>query len=135
MRYFFAVMRFIVTSIVVVLLVLLLAGCTVGPKYIKPAVPTTPTYKEEAPGTFKESDQWQPGTQQAGRADRRFQPEPKSSGSALPRSSCSDSLQSGLTVSDYLYCAKRQLCQEFGLLAELSVEDPTVQQGRFRAAL
>jgi len=60
MRYFFAVMRFIVTSIVVVLLVLLLAGCTVGPKYIKPAVPTTPTYKEEAPGTFKESDQWQP---------------------------------------------------------------------------
>jgi NodT family efflux transporter outer membrane factor (OMF) lipoprotein len=60
MRYFFAVMRFIVTSIVAVLLVLLLAGCTVGPKYIKPAVPATPTYKEEAPGSFKESDQWQP---------------------------------------------------------------------------
>ncbi len=60
MRYFFAVMRFIVTSIVAVLLVLLLAGCTVGPKYIKPAVPTTPTYREEAPGSFKESDQWQP---------------------------------------------------------------------------
>src|ERR1700731_1786718 len=60
MRCFFAVMRFIVTSIVAVLLVLLLAGCTVGPKYVKPAVPTTPTYKEEAPGSFKESDQWQP---------------------------------------------------------------------------
>ncbi len=60
MRYFFAVMRFILTSIVALLLVLLLAGCTVGPKYIKPAVPTTPTYKEEAPGSFKESDQWQP---------------------------------------------------------------------------
>jgi len=29
MRYFFAVMRFIVTSIVALLLVLLLAGCTV----------------------------------------------------------------------------------------------------------
>jgi len=60
MRCFFAVMRFIVTSIVAALLVLLLAGCTVGPKYIKPAVPTTPAYKEEAPGSFKESDQWQP---------------------------------------------------------------------------
>src|SRR5258708_2578709 len=60
MRYFFAVMRFIVTSIVAVLLVLLLAGCTVGPKYVKPAVPATPTYKEEAPGSFRESDQWQP---------------------------------------------------------------------------
>src|SRR5229473_3910277 len=60
MRYFFAVMRFIVTSIVAVLLVLLLAGCTVGPKYIKPAVPTTPTYREEAPGSFKWSDPWQP---------------------------------------------------------------------------
>ncbi len=60
MRYFFAVMRFIVTSIVAVLLVLLLAGCTVGPKYVKPAAPATPTYKEEAPGSFRESDQWQP---------------------------------------------------------------------------
>ncbi len=60
MRYFFAVMRFIVTSIVALLLVLLLAGCTVGPKYVKPTVPTTPAYKEEAPGSFKESDQWQP---------------------------------------------------------------------------
>src|ERR1700730_11865919 len=60
MRCFFAVMRFIATSIVAVLLVLLLAGCTVGPKYVKPAVPTTPTYKKEAPGSFRESDQWQP---------------------------------------------------------------------------
>src|SRR5882762_7051312 len=54
MRYFLAVMRFIVTSIVALLLVLLLAGCTVGPKYVKPTVPTTPAYKEEAPGSFKE---------------------------------------------------------------------------------
>jgi NodT family efflux transporter outer membrane factor (OMF) lipoprotein len=53
-------MRFVLTSIVALLLVLLLAGCTVGPKYIKPTVPTTATYKEEAPGSFKESDQWQP---------------------------------------------------------------------------
>jgi NodT family efflux transporter outer membrane factor (OMF) lipoprotein len=60
MRYFFAVVRFIVTGIVALLLGLLLAGCTVGPKYIKPTVPMTATYKEEAPSSFKESDQWQP---------------------------------------------------------------------------
>jgi NodT family efflux transporter outer membrane factor (OMF) lipoprotein len=60
MRYFLAVIRLILTSIVALLLVLLLAGCTVGPKYIKPTVPATPAYKEEAPGSFKESDQWQP---------------------------------------------------------------------------
>jgi NodT family efflux transporter outer membrane factor (OMF) lipoprotein len=60
MRYAFAVARFILSSIVVLILVLLLAGCTVGPKYIKPTVPTTATYKEEAPSAFKESEQWQP---------------------------------------------------------------------------
>jgi len=53
-------MRFILAGIVALLLVLLLSGCTVGPKYIKPTVPTTPAYKEEAPVSFKESDQWQP---------------------------------------------------------------------------
>src|SRR3979490_804732 len=60
MRYFLAVVRFVVTGIIALLLGLLLAGCTVGPKYIKPNVPTTPAYKEEAPSSFKESDQWQP---------------------------------------------------------------------------
>jgi NodT family efflux transporter outer membrane factor (OMF) lipoprotein len=63
MRYFFAVIRFILTSIVVLLLMLLivaLEGCTVGPKYVRPTTPTTPTYKEEAPASFKESKQWQP---------------------------------------------------------------------------
>jgi NodT family efflux transporter outer membrane factor (OMF) lipoprotein len=60
MNYVLAVVRFILTGIVALLLVLLLAGCTVGPKYVKPTAPTTPTYKEEAPGSFKESDQWQP---------------------------------------------------------------------------
>src|SRR5712671_3618318 len=60
MRYFFAVVPFIVIGIVAVLLGLLLAGCTVGPRYIKPAVPMTTEYKEEAPGSFKGLDQWQP---------------------------------------------------------------------------
>jgi NodT family efflux transporter outer membrane factor (OMF) lipoprotein len=60
MRYFLAVVRFIVTGIVSLLPGLLLVGCTVGPKYIKPAVPTTPAYKEETPSSFKDSDQWHP---------------------------------------------------------------------------
>jgi hypothetical protein len=62
MKYVLAVVRFILTSIVALLLVLLivaLEGCTVGPKYVKPTVPTTPAYKEEVPGLFKESGQWQ----------------------------------------------------------------------------
>jgi NodT family efflux transporter outer membrane factor (OMF) lipoprotein len=63
MRYFLAVMRFVLTSIVALLLVLLivaLEGCTVGPKYVKPGVPTSANYKEETPASYKESDQWQP---------------------------------------------------------------------------
>jgi NodT family efflux transporter outer membrane factor (OMF) lipoprotein len=63
MRYIFAGMRLIVTGIVALLLVLLilaLEGCTVGPKYVKPTVPTTPAFKEETPASFKESRQWQP---------------------------------------------------------------------------
>ena len=60
MNYVLAIARFMLTGIVALILVLLLAGCTVGPKYVKPSVPTTPTYKEEPPGSFKESDQWQP---------------------------------------------------------------------------
>jgi hypothetical protein len=46
MRYFFPIVRFIVIGIVALLLGLLLAGCTVGPKYIKPTVPMTAAYKE-----------------------------------------------------------------------------------------
>jgi|GraSoi_2013_60cm_1033757.scaffolds.fasta_scaffold00438_1 NodT family efflux transporter outer membrane factor (OMF) lipoprotein len=60
MNYVLRVARFILTSIVVLILVLLIAGCTVGPKYVKPTAPTTPTYKEEPPAEFKESQQWQP---------------------------------------------------------------------------
>jgi NodT family efflux transporter outer membrane factor (OMF) lipoprotein len=60
MKYVLEAARFILSSILVLILVLLLAGCTVGPKYVKPAVPTTATYKEEPPAAFKESEQWQP---------------------------------------------------------------------------
>jgi len=60
MNYVLGVARFILSGIVVLILVLLLAGCTVGPKYVKPTTPVTPAYKEEPPAAFKESEQWQP---------------------------------------------------------------------------
>jgi NodT family efflux transporter outer membrane factor (OMF) lipoprotein len=37
---------------------LLLAGCTVGPKYRKPSVPLSPAYKEQPPAEFKEAPGW-----------------------------------------------------------------------------
>src|SRR5467141_2975306 len=69
MRYIFGVTRLILTGLVA--LPLLLAGCTVGPRYLKPAVPTTLAYKEEAPDSFKELNQWQPArpADQAGRGN------------------------------------------------------------------
>lgn len=39
---------------------LLLAGCMVGPKYKQPSTPVPATYKEQPPGSFKESDGWKP---------------------------------------------------------------------------
>jgi outer membrane protein TolC len=44
----------------VVVMLVLLAGCMVGPKYQKPPVPVTPAFKEPAPDSFKESetDEW-----------------------------------------------------------------------------
>jgi NodT family efflux transporter outer membrane factor (OMF) lipoprotein len=40
---------------------MLLAGCTVGPKYVKPTVPTAPAYKEAPPQSFKEAGGvWKP---------------------------------------------------------------------------
>jgi NodT family efflux transporter outer membrane factor (OMF) lipoprotein len=41
-------------------LAVLLAGCSVGPKYTRPSVPAAPAYKEAPPASFKESDGWKP---------------------------------------------------------------------------
>lgn len=38
---------------------LLLTGCMVGPKYVKPSVPLAPAYKEPGPEAYKESATWQ----------------------------------------------------------------------------
>jgi hypothetical protein len=40
--------------------VMFLAGCTVGPKYVRPSVPAPPAYKEAPPASFKEAGEWQP---------------------------------------------------------------------------
>ncbi|HTD96289.1 MAG TPA: efflux transporter outer membrane subunit [Edaphobacter sp.] len=45
-------------SAAVGLATLLLTGCMVGPKYVKPSVPMAPGFKEAAPDTFKESSGW-----------------------------------------------------------------------------
>jgi NodT family efflux transporter outer membrane factor (OMF) lipoprotein len=69
MSYLLTVVRYILTGIVAVLVVLLivtLEGCTVGPKYAKPSTPMTPAYKEEVPASYQGSEQWKsanPGDQ------------------------------------------------------------------------
>ena len=60
MRYFFSTKGFISSGAIMLPLVFQLAGCTVGPRYIKPAVPMSESFKEEVPNSFKESEQWQP---------------------------------------------------------------------------
>lgn len=46
----------LVTSVVT--LALALAGCMVGPKYVKPATPMTSEFKEAPPDSFKETKDW-----------------------------------------------------------------------------
>jgi NodT family efflux transporter outer membrane factor (OMF) lipoprotein len=46
---------------------LLFSGCMVGPRYVQPATPTAPAFKEQAPESFKEDQVWQaaqPGDQE-----------------------------------------------------------------------
>src|SRR5579863_10326608 len=49
---------------ITVMLTLLLGGCMVGPKYVKPDTPMTTSFKEPLPESFKETKDWkfaQPG--------------------------------------------------------------------------
>ncbi len=139
MRSFFAVMRFILTSIIAFLLVLLLAGCTVGPKYIKPTVPATPAYKEEVPGSFKESDQWQPAqpSDQMSRGNwwEIFgDPELNKLEEQIAGSNQS------LKVAEARFREARAAIRfnraaQFPTISTVPIEAPTVQQRGFRAAL
>jgi len=40
--------------------VMMMVGCTVGPKYVRPTVPAPPAYGEQAPQSFKQAGAWQP---------------------------------------------------------------------------
>lgn len=45
---------------------LYLTGCMVGPRYVRPSAPVASQYKEQAPTSYKENDDWkaaQPGDQ------------------------------------------------------------------------
>ena len=50
----------IVASVALLAAVMFMVGCTVGPKYVRPAVPAPPAYKEAPPASFKEAGEWQP---------------------------------------------------------------------------
>ena len=39
-------------------ILLLVTGCSVGPKYVRPPVPSPPAYKETPPAAAKESEIW-----------------------------------------------------------------------------
>jgi NodT family efflux transporter outer membrane factor (OMF) lipoprotein len=63
MKYARMGIRYLLTGIVALLLVLLvvaLEGCTVGPKYVRPSTPMTAAYKEAPPASFKEAGPWRP---------------------------------------------------------------------------
>jgi NodT family efflux transporter outer membrane factor (OMF) lipoprotein len=63
MKYALVRFRGVTTSIVALLLALLifaLAGCMVGPKYVKASTPTPSAYKEQPPASYQGADQWRP---------------------------------------------------------------------------
>ncbi len=63
MKYALVAFRYIVTSLLALLLVLLLfalESCTVGPKYVKPSTPTPAAFKEQPPASSPGAEQWQP---------------------------------------------------------------------------
>jgi NodT family efflux transporter outer membrane factor (OMF) lipoprotein len=63
MKYALVAFRYIVTSNLALLLVLLLfalESCTVGPKYVKPSTPTPAAFKEQPPASSPGAEQWQP---------------------------------------------------------------------------
>jgi NodT family efflux transporter outer membrane factor (OMF) lipoprotein len=74
MKYALVPLRYIVTSIFALLLVLLifaLESCTVGPKYARPSTPTPTAYKEQPPASYQGAVQWQSANpaDQAGRGN------------------------------------------------------------------
>lgn len=61
-RYLFRCTLMTFVALLLLLLIVALQGCTVGPKYVKPSVPTTTAYKEEAPASYQGSQSWSPAS-------------------------------------------------------------------------
>jgi NodT family efflux transporter outer membrane factor (OMF) lipoprotein len=55
-------LRYTLTSLIalLILMVITLVGCTVGPRYVKASTPTPTAYKEQPPASYEGADQWQP---------------------------------------------------------------------------
>jgi NodT family efflux transporter outer membrane factor (OMF) lipoprotein len=55
-------LRYTLTSLIalLILMVITLVGCTVGPRYVKASTPTPAAYKEQPPASYQGADQWQP---------------------------------------------------------------------------
>jgi NodT family efflux transporter outer membrane factor (OMF) lipoprotein len=63
MKYVLVTFRYLVTSILALLLLLLifaLESCTVGPKYVRPSTPTPEAFKEQPPASYPQAGQWKP---------------------------------------------------------------------------
>jgi NodT family efflux transporter outer membrane factor (OMF) lipoprotein len=63
MTYLLTALRYILTGIIALLLLLViieLSGCVVGPKYVRPSTPTPTAYKEQPPASYPGAGQWQP---------------------------------------------------------------------------
>ena len=64
------------TALVTLALLLFLAGCNIGPNYVKPKVPAAPAYSEAPPAQFTESPGWKT-------ANRPMQPSEAIGGNCL----------------------------------------------------
>jgi len=153
MNHVFFAARFILTYIVAFLLALLLAGCTVGPRYARPSVPSTPTYKEEVPDSFKESDQWRRANpaDQASRGNwweifgdpelnkleepiAGFNQNLKVAEARFREARAAIRFNRAAQFPTISTSPERQLHKDAGLFTELSGEDSRGQHRRFRVA-
>jgi NodT family efflux transporter outer membrane factor (OMF) lipoprotein len=63
MTYLLTTLRYRLTGIIalpLLLVIIELTGCTVGPKYYKASTPTPTAYKEQSPASYQGAGQWQP---------------------------------------------------------------------------
>ncbi len=126
---------------------------TVGPRYARPSVPSTPTYKEEVPDSFKESDQWRRANpaDQASRGNwweifgdpelnkleepiAGFNQNLKVAEARFREARAAIRFNRAAQFPTISTSPERQLHKDAGLFTELSGEDSRGQHRRFRVA-